>query len=281
VSDITRLEVRQLYRYTYSAPIENVRQRLVMVPPDAHLDQRLISFALNVRGGHRWQLDWHVDTFGNRVCEVLVPDVQHTLEFEAHYVVDRTSARIRLRTPNALSTDEYLKSTTLTAADDRLNEAACAIRRQSNDPTARAEAAHDWVARAITYQVGATGVHTPAAAALQLGRGVCQDFAHLLLCVLRLVDVPARYVSGQLPGEGVPHAWVEAVIGRNVVAYDPTHHRRARQDYVTVAVGRDYSDVAPTSGTFFGSATSKLTASKHARIVPTWRTNLVAEHAAA
>ena len=62
----------------------------------------------------------------------------------------------------------------------------------------------------------------------------------------------------------MPHAWVEALVDDQLVAYDPTHPRRSRLDYVSVAVGRDYADVAPTSGTFTGAATGTLSASKQA-----------------
>jgi len=99
----------------------------------------------------------------------------------------------------------------------------------------------------------------------------------MMLSVLRLLGVPARYVSGHLLGEGAPHAWVEALVGDanelgvpavpEVIAFDPTHHRRAGLNYITVAVGRDYADVAPTSGTFVGPAAGRLSASKQAEIV--------------
>jgi transglutaminase-like putative cysteine protease len=96
----------------------------------------------------------------------------------------------------------------------------------------------------------------------------------MMLSVLRLLDVPARYVSGHLLGEGAPHAWVEALVEGasepglpEVIAYDPTHHRRAGLNYITVAVGRDYADVAPTSGTFVGPASGRLSSSKQAEIV--------------
>ncbi len=141
----------------------------------------------------------------------------------------------------------------------------------TNRPYELAERAHEWASTAITYQTGVTGVQTPAAMALYLGKGVCQDFAHLLLCVLRLLRIPARYVSGHLLGEGVPHAWVEALLpdpampaGVQVVAYDPTHHRRAGMSYITVAVGRDFRDVTPTSGSFTGTAAGALSFSKRA-----------------
>jgi len=255
-----RIGVQQRYCYTYSAPVSDVRQRLLMVPPDRHLDQRLISFAFEVRGaGPGWQLSWEQDSFGNRVGRVLAPSVEHTLEFEARYVVERTAAH---GAAAPFEHEGYLAPTALTAPDERLHEIAQQIRRRTKQPEERAELAHDWAASAITFQVGSTGVRTPAAMALHLGRGVCQDYAHLLLCVLRLLEVPARYVSGQLLGDGVPHAWVEALVNGQVVAYDPTHHRRSRLDYVSVAVGRDYADVAPTSGTFSGAASGSLSATK-------------------
>ena len=101
----------------------------------------------------------------------------------------------------------------------------------------RAERAHNWASGSITYQYGVTGYTTPAAMALHFQKGVCQDFAHILLALLRLVNVPCRYVSGHMLGEGAPHAWVEALIADpdspaevEVIAYDPTHHRRARMD---------------------------------------------------
>ena len=108
--------------------------------------------------------------------------------------------------------------------------------------------------------------------ALHLGKGVCQDYAHILLTLLRLLNVPARYVSGHLVGEGAPHAWVEAFIERGpddteIIGYDPTHARRVRLDYLTVAVGRDFADVSPTSGSYGGPALGRLSASKQAEIV--------------
>ena len=92
-------------------------------------------------------------------------------------------------------------------------------------------------------------MRTPAAEALAIGRGVCQDFAHVMLALCHIVRLPARYVSGHLLGQGGTHAWVEAIVpaatGAVAVAFDPCNGRRANSGYVTVATGRDYSDVAP------------------------------------
>jgi transglutaminase-like putative cysteine protease len=96
-----------------------------------------------------------------------------------------------------------------------------------------------------------------------LGKGVCQDYAHVLLVVLRLLGIPARYVSGHLPGQGPPHAWVEALVGaRQVLGLDPSSNRLTGPEYLTVAIGRDFADVTPTSGVFRGAARGTLNYSK-------------------
>lgn len=261
-----RLEVRQEYRYTYSGPVSNVRQRLLMVPADVHLDQRLVCFDLRVQGVQRgeYAMTWETDRFGNRVCIVEAPRVADHIAFVAHFQVERGVAH---QAAERLDPDVFLEPTALTAPDHRLRAVASELAAESSNAGVRAELAHHWAASAIRYMFGVTGVQTPAAMALHLGRGVCQDYAHLLLTVLRLLGIPARYVSGQLLGEGSTHAWVEAQADHELIAFDPTHARRTRENYVTVAIGRDYADVAPTSGVFTGGATGHLTAFRTARTV--------------
>jgi len=118
-----------------------------------------------------------------------------------------------------------------------------------------ASAVGGWVYRRMSYGFDRTGVGTTAGQALAAGHGVCQDYAHVMLALCRLLGVPARYVSGHLVGEGGTHAWVEVlqpVPGQavEILAWDPTHDRPADLRYLTVAVGRDYRDVAPVSGTY-------------------------------
>src|SRR5260370_41113947 len=87
-----------------------------------------------------------------------------------------------------------------------------------------------------------------------------------MIALCRAAGLPARYVSGHLLGEGGTHAWVEVVVpdpvGARAVALDPCNGRAAGKDYVTVATGRDYADVAPTSGTYAGTARGTLTTTK-------------------
>ena len=123
------------------------------------------------------------------------------------------------------------------------------------------------VFRSMKYERGATDVHTTAIEALSLGRGVCQDFAHLMLAVCRCVKIPARYVSGYIHDpkfdstetNAASHAWVDVFTPeRGWVSLDPTHVCEQTDRYVRVAVGRDYADVPPTRGIYKGKAKESL-----------------------
>lgn len=113
----------------------------------------------------------------------------------------------------------------------------------------------------MTFLSGVTDAETPAAEAFEQRKGVCQDYAHIMICALRSVGIPSGYVSGflrTLPPEGQPrlegadamHAWVRAWCGREYgwFEYDPTNAVIVGEDHVIVAYGRDYSDVSPIRG---------------------------------
>jgi transglutaminase-like putative cysteine protease len=259
--------VRQHYRYVYSAAVHDLKQRLIMIPPDRYHDQVLESWSLDVRGiDGACSISWENDGWGNRVCHVEGARVEHAVDFEAVFRVERRQ-QICAHDSNHAADRAFLEFTALTAPNDAVRAAARDIRAATASPLEQAELAHDWSARSIAYEVGVTGTRTPAAMALHLGRGVCQDFAHIMLSLLRTLGLPCRYISGHLLGEGAPHAWVEVMLPSGAVTYDPTHHRRARLDYLTVAVGRDFADVTMTSGVFTGAATGRLHWSKQAELI--------------
>ena len=120
--------------------------------------------------------------------------------------------------------------------------------------------------RRFAYRPNSTGASTRATDVLKLRMGVCQDFAHVHLGMCRSMGIPARYVSGYFfnttrrPREiEASHAWIEAwVPGYGWAAYDPTHDRVPDERYVKVAVGRDYADIRPVSGTYRGAPTRSL-----------------------
>lgn len=127
-----------------------------------------------------------------------------------------------------------------------------------------------WVHDQLSYETGATGVHTTSAQARAAGKGVCQDFTHLTLALLRSMGLPARYVSGYLypiadgtdasigvSTSGESHAWVEFWAGDWVPA-DPTSLAVVGERHVVVARGRDYADVRPLSGVYHGPPAQSL-----------------------
>ncbi|HEV8547426.1 MAG TPA: transglutaminase family protein, partial [Polyangiaceae bacterium] len=115
----------------------------------------------------------------------------------------------------------------------------------------------------IEYKKGVTSSATTVSDALDVGQGVCQDFSHLGLALLRLIGIPARYVSGYLyretPRELETHAWCEAFVPSiGWVGVDPTHGELASEGHVAVAVGRSYADVPPNRGVYRGEAEEKI-----------------------
>jgi transglutaminase-like putative cysteine protease len=122
---------------------------------------------------------------------------------------------------------------------------------------------------AISYVPKSTRVDSPVDDALRNRQGVCQDYSHIMLALVRRMGIPCRYVSGYLfhrageqvrSTEGATHAWVEAYLpGIGWLGFDPTNNIMAGEQHVRTAVGRDYADVPPTRGVFKGEASSELT----------------------
>jgi len=155
-------------------------------------------------------------------------------------------------------------------------EEICLAAEQGCDGTAAGfvQSASDFIHGNFTYQKGATHVHSSAADSLALRAGVCQDFAHVLIGVLRLRGLPARYISGYLvPGaEASPdakqeeviggqasHAWVEAFLpDSGWIGFDPTLGKPVGFRHIRVACGRDYGDVPPVRGVYKGHAGQHL-----------------------
>jgi transglutaminase-like putative cysteine protease len=267
-----RYVLEQSFRYEYDAPVQSLRQRLVIVPPPRHGNQYLRAHRLEVTGA-KVRRRVARDAAGNVVAEMQADRVPQAIEFRLAAVLERVrDDGPTVLAPGALHSPRLLRPTTLTTADERLRAMAADIAPESGrDPEETAEQICAAVHSAITYQYGITSVKTTAAEALAAGRGVCQDFAHVMLALCHLVQLPARYVSGHLVGQGGTHAWVEVIVPRagqaEAVAFDPCNGRRTDGGYVTVATGRDYSDVAPTSGSYVGTSRGHLTAARRVGIL--------------
>ena len=104
------------------------------------------------------------------------------------------------------------------------------------------------------YKSGVTNIKTTAEEAFKGKEGVCQDYAHILICLLRMAGIPARYVAGMMEGEGATHAWVEAWVDGRWMGFDPTHNRVTGERYIKLTHGRDFNDGAVDKGHFTGCA---------------------------
>ncbi len=264
--------VRQSFRYEYPEPIRDLSHRLIVIPPERLGDQRRLWHDVSV-GLDGAQLGSRSDRFGNVIVDVVAPRVPATIEFVAEVSVERRAAEPNRLADGWLADGYLLEPSPLTAPDDAIMQAADVLAATAEWGLPLADRINDWVYQSMTYRYDVTGVRTTAAEALALGAGVCQDYAHVMLAVCRACGLPSRYVSGHLLGQGGTHAWVEVILptrdgtGYAIAhAFDPTHASRGGLGYVKVAVGGDYSDVAPTSGTFSG-ARGRLTATKRVTLV--------------
>ncbi len=258
----TRYRLRQSFRYEYDRPALSLLHRLVVVPPRQHLDQHLRHGSVAV-SDEAAQVAWSTDGFGNAVCTIGLASVPRAVELHVAVGVER-SGPAPLLDGDLLRDGRLLEPSLLTLEDRRITLLARGFRRDT--PLETADALCREVQRQVAYVPGATTVRTTAAQALAGGRGVCQDQAHVLLSALRVLGVACRYVSGHLVGQGGTNAWVEVLVpqarGARAVGLDPCHGRRTDRRYVTVAVGRDYLDVPPTSGWYSGDARGRLTGTR-------------------
>lgn len=162
--------------------------------------------------------------------------------------------------------DELLRPTDHTPTSKRVASVSKKIMK-SHKPAEAVVAVADWVRSELDYLPGTTSVASSGLDALREGKGVCQDFVHLSLMVLRSMGIPSYYVSGYLHPkrnavvgdtvDGRSHAWIEAWTG-GWWGYDPTNDMEITEQYVSVGLGRDYTDVSPLKGIYSGKGATDL-----------------------
>jgi len=212
----------------------------------------------------------YTDYFGTRVSAFDLHRPHRQLTFTANTTVEtfaRTITAESLSWEDLAASDcedrfeEFLTETELTTVNEELTAIAHGLRVEAENPADAGKAICDWVNRTLIYETGSTGIHTSAIEAYQDRRGVCQDFSHLAIGMLRSIGVPARYVSGYLHPEpdaeigrtvtGESHAWVEWWDG-DWRRYDPTHAAPITLGHVVAGRGRDYRDTPPVRGVYAG-----------------------------
>ena len=169
---------------------------------------------------------------------------------------------------------DYLQPTEAIPVDAESSAWARDILRENRPLREGLDELNKTIYREFKYRTGSTEIETPLSLIWKKREGVCQDFAHVMISVLRAARIPCRYVCGyiesepsvsadpsrkRLVGSLATHAWVEVLVpGMAWVALDPTNNQWCGEQHVTVAVGRDFLDAAPVRGTFKGSASQKL-----------------------
>jgi len=244
------LHIRHVTLYSYEEPVSYSIQALKLTPrPDP--GQRIVNWRVTSPGERLEQLD----PYGN-LTQVVTLETPHR---EMRIVVEGIAEIGAGVGPAVAETDSlsplaYLAPTALTRPNRALRDLA---KHHLGHHPASTRALMDLVEgirRAVTYQPGITDVTHAAAEALDLGVGVCQDQAHVLVACCRSVGVPARYVSGYFhgddAGEVASHAWADVWLGpeQGWSSLDVTHAEQAGARHCRLAVGRDYLDAAPVRG---------------------------------
>ena len=268
-----RLQITHTTRYRYSSAVGQSYNEARLEPrSDRH--QTVLSSRVEVDPSAR--VVRHIDYWGSVVhhFDLQIPHDELTVVGRAVVEAGQDppepgdASWDDLSDPASLdSFEELLAPTAMVSWDGELGDVAAEIKAAHKTPAAAAEAASEWVNDRLTYRRGGTHVRTTAAEVLEAGGGVCQDFAHLNLALLRAMGIPSWYVSGYLhPSSeaevdevitGESHAWVAAFTG-SVWTLDPTSMHPVAERHVRVAAGRDYHDVAPFRGIYAGSATQQL-----------------------
>ena len=263
----SRLSITHTTTYHYDAPVTSSYNEARLEPRSDH-SQAVLSWQLDVRPNAR--IERHVDYWGTVVHHFDLQTPHRDLTIVGRAVVETgisepapgTATWKDLRDPALQDQFHEVLSTTPTVdTDEQIEAVAAELKASSASPAAGVEATVAWVHDRLTYKTGVTEVSTTATEVLQGGVGVCQDYTHLTLAILRTMGVPSWYVSGYLhphpdpeigePVVGESHAWVAAWTGR-VWPLDPTSMTNVDERHVRVATGRDYDDVMPFRGIYAG-----------------------------
>jgi transglutaminase-like putative cysteine protease len=295
-----RYRVRHLTRYAYGGEVVHSHQMLRLTPR-VMPHQTTLMHELTITPQPVVRQD-SVDAFGNPVTRLQIDRPHDFLVVDAHMEVEvrerpprkaedsaawdwlAESLRYAARplSPEDLEVRRYRSESPYVRIKRNFGEYAASCFPREAPVLACAEALMHKIHADFTYAPGETQVLTPLLEVLDSKRGVCQDFAHVMIACLRSRGLAARYVSGylrtlprgkepepELVGADASHAWVAVYAPPfGWVALDPTNDRRVGRDHVTLAWGRDFGDVSPLRGVILGGGTDELTVNVSVRPMP-------------
>ena len=256
--------------YRYSEPVQLLHTELRVLPADA-FGQRRLSSSLQLQP--ETQPQQLFDAFGNEYHHVDFLDDVEEIHVAVEAEVETAESAIPEPGISPLMRHLLLSETSRSPFDPTILEVAEAA-PQDLDPVGTGRAVCELLHERYVFEVGHTDVGSTALDLIRLGSGVCQDFTHLMLAVLRMHGIPARYVSGYLaPDEGedvgeAGHAWVQLLAPDGWHGFDPSNNAPQDGRYVVTAVGRDYDDISPLRGAFSGVANEYWSAVVRVRSTP-------------
>lgn len=256
-----RIKISHRTTYRFGQPVHYGLQRVRLTPMSGPT-QTVERWELALSGcGVQLEYDDH---FGNRITLIRTDRDAMEVDIEARGLVATSgSDGVIGQNGGAVPLWFHLRPTELTTPGDRIRKLAAEVADEA-DPVKRLHALSGRIVDQVEYRLGGTEPSTPAEGALASNHGVCQDHAHIFVAAARVLDVPARYVSGYMvldDAESSPasHAWAEAhVAGLGWVGFDVSNGISPDDRYVRVAIGRDYREAAPLVGTRYGSGGESL-----------------------
>ncbi len=238
----------------YSSPVSKCHFTIKCIPKDT-LRQKLLSHTIEITPQTPYSLG--EDSYGNKQVYGRVDKLHDFFSYrifgtaeinESPFEETAKAGRVALyRYPFGLckpvdALTSYFDSFDLSPFENDLDKALFIMHKLHGD---------------FSYVPKTTEVTTDAESAFKMGVGVCQDYAHILITLLRLSKIPARYVCGLLVGEGESHAWVEALIGDKWVGLDPTHDVPVLENYIKLGDGRDATECAINRGILVGGGAQR------------------------
>ena len=274
-----RYRIQHTSRYFYSSPVSNSAMTLCFKPREGE-GQSLLSF--EIIADPSVQLTHEPDYFGNTKHFLIIHQQHDSLEISALSTVEVASEKTL---PDSLALEawgeiegwgESVEDWAFThpsrfarpsaELDDFISRHG--LESPQGDPLNALKHLSTTLYESFEYLPGSTSAVSPIEHILESGKGVCQDYVHVMISIARLWGVPSRYASGYLyveddTGQPIPaaagHAWVECRFPEiGWVGFDPTNNWITGEQHVQVAVGRDYHDVAPTRGVFRGGGETRL-----------------------
>ena len=279
-----RLYVLHKTHYSYPSPVRNSCNELRLSPLSNDW-QKCITCFVSVFPTTKTRQ--YLDLNGNLVHYFEIPEDHSHLTIESRsttttskrvdfgnfpYGVPMRSLKEVESSPEARP---YLQRSHFVEITPEIWRQAVEIQGDSKDVFQTAYQIMEFVYLNYEYCVSTTSVDTHVSEVLKKRKGVCQDFAHAVIALCRCLGIPARYVSGYfydssrdqiMRGGGASHAWVEVLVnGHGWFGLDPTNNRVVDETYVLIGSGRDYRDVAPVTGNYFGKLPDKMEVSVNVR----------------